>query len=542
MFWSPPLRDPFNYNLDPLLVLGLQSLGAAMHTRLAAEGKAGATMRSGGPYDGWWNGGIRNTAAFHNMIAMLTEMIGSPTPMRIPLVLQRQMPTSDLAFPVAPQEWHFRQSIDYSMSLNRACSTSRRGCARTCSTTSTRWARTRSSAAAATRGRRAAPLRGDRRRSARRGPAAGGGRGGGAAARRAATMAALWAALHKPEDRDPRGYIMPSNQPDFPTATKFINALLETGITCSARRARSRSQGKKYPAGSFVVKTAQAFRPHVIDMFEPQDHPDDFPYPGAPPTPPYDNAGWTLAYPDGRRVRSHPRGVHRAVRGDDRLEHHAAAGHGAPRRRRAAAIVISQRQVDSFAALNRLLGAGEEVYRELTAPFIVERQTLPGRNVVRAARSRDADRCEDRGVASAPARRHAAGQRAAAAAPRIGLWDQYGGSMDAGWARWILEQFEFPFERVFAPQLDAGNLNAKYDVLSSSTGGDSRRRRRRRGGGGGGGGGGGAAAAPNIPAEYRGQIGRVTVEHDDAAAQAVHRERRHGRRDRRVGDEPRART
>ena len=33
-----------------------------------------------------------------------------------------------------------------------------------------------------------------------------------------------------------------------------------------------------------------------MDMFEPQDHPDDIPYPGGPPTPPYDNAGWTLAF------------------------------------------------------------------------------------------------------------------------------------------------------------------------------------------------------------------------------------------------------
>ena len=31
-------------------------------------------------------------------------------------------------------------------------------------------------------------------------------------------------------------------------------------------------------------------------MFEPQDHPNDFPYPGAPPTPPYDAAGYTLAF------------------------------------------------------------------------------------------------------------------------------------------------------------------------------------------------------------------------------------------------------
>ncbi len=30
-------------------------------------------------------------------------------------------------------------------------------------------------------------------------------------------------------------------------------------------------------------------------MFEPQDHPRDDLYPGGPPIPPYDIAGWTLA-------------------------------------------------------------------------------------------------------------------------------------------------------------------------------------------------------------------------------------------------------
>ncbi len=46
VFWSPPFRDPFNYNQDPLLVLGLQQLGLAIHSRLAAEGKPGASARA----------------------------------------------------------------------------------------------------------------------------------------------------------------------------------------------------------------------------------------------------------------------------------------------------------------------------------------------------------------------------------------------------------------------------------------------------------------------------------------------------------------
>src|SRR5262249_61073644 len=88
----------------------------------------------------------------------------------------------------------------------------------------------------------------------------------------------------------------PATAPAFATATKFVNALLETGITVQRATAPFQVASRNYPAESYVVFTSQAFRPHVLDMFEPQDHPDDFPYPGAPPTPPYDIAGWTLAY------------------------------------------------------------------------------------------------------------------------------------------------------------------------------------------------------------------------------------------------------
>ena len=102
--------------------------------------------------------------------------------------------------------------------------------------------------------------------------------------------------LKAPADRDPRGFIIPSDQRDFLTATKFVNALLKTGIDVDRATADFTVAGKQYPAGSYVVKTDQAFRPHVLDMFEKQDHPNDFAYPGGPPIPPYDATGWTLAW------------------------------------------------------------------------------------------------------------------------------------------------------------------------------------------------------------------------------------------------------
>jgi hypothetical protein len=48
---------------------------------------------------------------------------------------------------------------------------------------------------------------------------------------------------------------------------------------------------------------------------------------------------------------------------------------------------------------------------------------------------------------------------------RIGLWDSYGGSITSGWTRWLLEQFEFPFEVVYPKTLDAGDLASHFDVL-----------------------------------------------------------------------------
>src|SRR5205823_4995216 len=79
--------------------------------------------------------------------------------------------------------------------------------------------------------------------------------------------------------------------------------------------------------------------------------------------------------------------------------------------------------------------------------------------------------------------------------------------MPSGWTRWIFEQYEFPFEVVFPQTLDAGNLNAKFDVLVFVDGGIPAR----DGAAGGGGGFGGQPPAESIPAEFRPWLGRVTV-------------------------------
>ncbi|MQA30109.1 MAG: peptidase, partial [Luteitalea sp.] len=120
VLFAPPFRDPFNYHYDPLVVLGIDMVGSAMHTRLAAEGKPGAVMRSATNYSTWFNGGIRTTSYFHNQIGILTETIGSPTPVEIPFVLDMQLPRADVPNPIAPRTFYFREAIEYSITNNWA--------------------------------------------------------------------------------------------------------------------------------------------------------------------------------------------------------------------------------------------------------------------------------------------------------------------------------------------------------------------------------------------------------------------------------------
>jgi hypothetical protein len=484
VMFAPPFRDPFNYVYDPLIPTSLDLVGAAMHTRFAAEAKPGVTTRRGANYSTWWNGGLRTTVYFHNMVGLLTETIGNPTPIEIPFRPERQLPSGDLPYPIEPQTWHMRQSIEYSLTANRAVldlaaryreqflfniwRMGRNSIERGLRDTWTMYPR------------RLQKVQEAMGPSASRGPR---GMAGGA------PRALFDKVLRDPALRDPRAYVLPADQADFPTAVAFVNALIRAGVTVHRATAPFSVQGTSYPAGSLVVKTAQAFRPHVLDMFEPQDHPDDFQYPGGPPIPPYDSAGWTLAFQMGVQADR----ILEAIDGPfekvaDELGIPAGTVTGPAN---ATAYLFAHQSNQAFRAINRLLAAGERV------------EWLPdGRFRVTAARSTRARLTElatatgvsFEGVAGAAT---PAGQ--ALRVPRIALWDRYGGSMPSGWLRLVLEQFEFPYEVVYPPQLDAGLLISRFDVLILPDGAIPEA-----------GPGAFASRAPrseNIPDEYRTRIG-----------------------------------
>ena len=268
--------------------------------------------------------------------------------------------------------------------------------------------------------------------------------------------------LRKPEDRDPRGYILPSSQRDFPTATKFVRSLQRSGIRVHRATRDFEVLGRTYPAGSWVLKTDQAFAPHVHDLMEPQDYPNDFQYEGGPPIPPYDNAGYTLAMQMGveyDRILEGFDGPFEVVEGlAEPPPGHVANADGA------AGFLTSHAVNDAAILTNRLLAAGHPLYwvgmpgdgREPGTLYIPREEGVV-EILEHAARELG---LSFEGVAAPPS-----GEALALHPVRIGLWDRYGGSMPSGWTRWMFEQYEFPFEVVYPPDLDAGHLRERFDVL-----------------------------------------------------------------------------
>ena len=82
-----------------------------------SRARPGAVSRNEASYSTWFNGGVRTTTCFHNLIGILTEIIGNPTPMQIPLHARPPAADTSKPMPIAPQEWHQKQSIDYLIDL-----------------------------------------------------------------------------------------------------------------------------------------------------------------------------------------------------------------------------------------------------------------------------------------------------------------------------------------------------------------------------------------------------------------------------------------
>ncbi|MGK0264636.1 MAG: hypothetical protein ACI8UD_003297 [Planctomycetota bacterium] len=258
-----------------------------------------------------------------------------------------------------------------------------------------------------------------------------------------------------PDWRDPRAYVLPADQPNWSGVMRFARSLWHCGVDMHYANESFPLNGKVMPAGSLVIRCDQPYRAHLLDMMEPQWHPDDLR--DGKPIPPYDAAGWTMAMQTDvtvERTFEQLKGPFEAI----------TSLPSYPRRdlpQSGSFWLLDVRDLHSITTVNRLLAAGCTVEYANSGHYVVP--VAPGSSQVLSKATREL------GVVAVAAKLGNEKRRKLAPV-RVGLFDVYGGNMATGWDQWLLEQFEFPVQLVWGDRVQRGDLRADFDVLIFHTG------------------------------------------------------------------------
>jgi hypothetical protein len=417
----PPFMDPPVPNVQPLLWRGVNLSGSNMAFDLQRNGFRGVVH--GRSFTGWWIGACDDTSWLHNTVGILSEMasvkLATPIyvePTEIPKsYTQRHMEFPD---PWPGGWWRLRDIVDYELTLSLSLI-------------------------------RTASLH-----------------------REEFLMNSYQMAkssIETVDKKQPYAFVIPARQNDAPTMLKMLEILkMGAGEIQRANEAFT-ADGKTYPAGSFVVLLAQPNKPYVWALLEKQKYPDLREYPGGPPIPPYDNAGWTLPLQMGVECDQIARPFTANLEKLDAIPYPGAT---APRES-AAYLVFDARSNSSFSAAFALLKDKAEVFRSkekiaikgfeaAAGSFIVKNSPAVQKALPALLEKRHATAFELDDVAAVPL--------SPLKNPRVGLYQSWWSSMDEGWTRFVFDDLGVPYTTLHNADFKAAknakiDLNAKYDVI-----------------------------------------------------------------------------
>ncbi len=423
-FFVPPFFDPVNPNVDPLIHQSLLLIGGHMATELQENGKKGVVYKA--IYDNWWQGGNRTTPYRHNVVGILTEAasakMASPVfqTMRDLRGGSRGFPNHDPAVnfpePWTGGWWRLRDVVDYELLSCRALFTL-------------------------------------------------GARYRDRFVQNHLTLSDK--ALRLGREEPPFAWLVPPDQRDPGSAEKMIRILQMGGIEAQMAVEAFTADGREYPRGTCVFLAEQPYRPHLKDMMERQEYPDRRQYANGPAEAPYDSAGWTLPLQMGVRTvevgsafdKSNLRPIDIFVA----QQQVPAADVGV------SGFITKRRGNQDYAVLNALLMEGHRVS--------VLSATWKGYPVGSAVVSRG-----KKGEPLVPRMRELTTLHRGArfdslssipeeqilddmGAPRTALYQPWTSSMDEGWTRLVLEEFDFPYETVHNAEIRAGSLRDRFDCI-----------------------------------------------------------------------------
>jgi zinc carboxypeptidase len=411
----PPMVDPVNPNLDPLIVRGIGLIGAQMAFALERRGKSG--VGDGAIYDLWWHGGFRGTPTRHNMIGLLTEAasvrIATPITQDTSQLrghargLPRYQQQTNFPNPWPGGTWRLRDIVDYELIASEAL-------VRLASTQREEFVR-----GFVEMGRRQVEL----------------GR-----------------------TTSPRAFHIPDAQRDPGSLRTLIDVLQVGGVEVH------------HGPGGYWVLLDQPYRAHAKDLLEVQRFPKLEQYPGGPPERPYDVAGWTLPLQMGVTVRatdSVPAAgtLVRLAPPNERSDACLGLGTIGARSSPATYTLLDGRDIDDYRRLWRALEAGAPVATTTSAVVLPDHGTFAaGTYVLDPAAARVGLRC-DPPPSRIVTRERPRATRPLGRGPRIALYKPWTANMDEGWTRWLFDQFDVPYVTLTDSLVRAGKLRDQFDVV-----------------------------------------------------------------------------
>lgn len=416
-YFVPPNHDPIAENVDQALWTWSAALGTAMARDMGADGLTGVATHWA--FDNYWPGSTE-TSLWKNVVSLLTEAAsaGVATPIWIEpneltgrgKGLAEYRKGVNMPAPWPGGWWRLGDIVAYELSSSRSLLR-----------------------AAAEHRQELLTLRND-------------------LARRAVAQG---------QSEPPFHYVLPRRQHDPSALAELTRLLVEHGVVVRELGAPVTVGHRAFEAGDLVVPLAQPYRAFVKEVLEHQRFPARHYTPGGELIKPYDITSWSLTAQAGLTAVA--------------LETRSAALEAslrplsppAPRAVPPAGtwgLAFSSQSNDSHRAAWAALRQGLEVSR-LEAPLAVDGRTLPaGSFLVRGPAGALAELAA--GVAEAPLALAGAPEAPAAPLrrPRIGLVETYFHHADAGWTRWLLDDYRIPFSVIRPGELAASDL-ATLDVL-----------------------------------------------------------------------------
>jgi hypothetical protein len=275
--------------------------------------------------------------------------------------------------------------------------------------------------------------------------------------------------IEKRGEGQPFAFVIPQKQRDYPTTLRMLGILQMGGVEVHQASADFTAAGKTYSAGSYVVLLSQPYRPYAQALLEKQKYPDIRQYPGGPPVPPYDNAGWTLPLQMGVNCEQVDYPFKADLKKLDEITYPSIT----PPQATAPYIVLDSKKNAAYSIIFALLKEKAEVYRTqehlnkdkihvCTGSFIVKntpqvQKSLPGLLDKWHVEAFELDSVED--IPKSPLKN-----------PRIGLYQSWRSNMDEGWTRYVFDDLGVPFESMHnkdfkGTKKEKLDLKAKYDVI-----------------------------------------------------------------------------